>query len=152
VFVEAESRKVGELRVPDALIHRMRDSPCLRLEAATPVRVDLLLDDYAHFVGDPAALVARLECLAPLHGAERVSAWKSLVAAGAWREFVADLLHSHYDPAYLRSTTRNYAAAVAAPGVAVTSAQPAAFEALARGLAAAADATGAGQSVKLPQT
>ncbi len=152
VFVEAESRKVGGLRVPDALIHRMRASPCLRLEATTPVRVDLLMDDYAHFVGDPAALVAKLECLAPLHGAERVATWKALVAAGDWRGLVADLLVSHYDPAYLRSTTRNFAAAVAAPAVAVTSAEPAAFEALARRLAATADGTGPGQSVKLPQT
>ena len=152
VFVEAESRKVGELRVPDALIHRMRESACLRLEAGTPVRVDLLMDDYAHFVGDPGALVAKLECLAPLHGIERVQAWKAFVASGRWRELVTDLLGSHYDPAYLRSTTRNYAAAAGAPRVPVVSADPAAFEALARSLSAPAGATGTGQSVKLPQT
>ena len=33
VFVESESRKVGNLRVPDALIARMRASGCIRLEA-----------------------------------------------------------------------------------------------------------------------
>jgi tRNA 2-selenouridine synthase len=144
VFVEAESRKVGELRVPAALIHRMRRSPCLRLEADMPVRVDLLMDDYAHFVGDPGALVAKLECLAPLHGSERVQAWKALVGAGRWRELVADLLGSHYDPAYLRSTTRNYAGAAEAPRVPVASADPAAFEALARALSAPAGAPGTG--------
>lgn len=137
VFVEAESRKVGELRVPDALIHRMRESPCLVLEAPVPVRVDLLMDDYTHFTGDPAALVAKLECLAPLHGAERVAHWKASVAAGDWRGLVADLLASHYDPAYHRSTTRNYAGVAAAPRVAVTSARPEAFEGLARALAEA---------------
>ena len=141
VFVEAESRKVGELRVPDALIQRMRDSACLRLEAGTQVRVDLLMDDYAHFVGDPAALVAKLECLAPLHGAERVAGWKALVAAGDWRGIVADLLVSHYDPAYLRSTTKNYRGAADAPRVPVESADPAAFERLAKALAGKAGAS-----------
>ena len=139
--MEAESRKVGELRVPDALIQRMRDSACLRLEAGTQVRVDLLMDDYAHFVGDPAALVAKLECLAPLHGAERVAGWKALVAAGDWRGIVADLLVSHYDPAYLRSTTKNYRGAADAPRVPVESADPAAFERLAKALAGKAGAS-----------
>jgi len=145
VYVEAESRKVGELRVPDALIHRMRESACLRLEAETPVRVDLLMQDYAHFVADPAALVAKLECLAPLHGAERVATWKAFVAAGDWRGLVADLLVSHYDPAYHRSTSRNYGGAAGAPRVAVASADPAAFEALARTIAARAEATPQGR-------
>ena len=35
MFVESESKKVGDLRVPDALIARMRDSECVRLEADT---------------------------------------------------------------------------------------------------------------------
>jgi tRNA 2-selenouridine synthase len=56
VFVESESRKVGNLRVPDALIARMREGSCLRLEADTGVRVDLLLEDYAHLVAAPAVL------------------------------------------------------------------------------------------------
>jgi tRNA 2-selenouridine synthase len=145
VFVEAESRKVGELRVPDALIHRMRESPCLRLEAQTPVRVDLLMQDYAHFIADPAALVAKLECLAPLHGAGRIAAWKGFVAAGDWRGLVADLLASHYDPAYHRSTARNYRGAAEAPRVAVASADPAAFEELARSLCSRPEPTRPGR-------
>ncbi len=39
VYVESESRKVGNLRVPDVLLTRMRESACVRLEAATPTRV-----------------------------------------------------------------------------------------------------------------
>jgi tRNA 2-selenouridine synthase len=149
VFAEAESRKVGELRVPDALIHRLRESPCVRLEVAMPVRVDLLMEDYAHFVADPAALLAKLGHLAPLHGAGRVASWGAFTGAGDWRGLVADLLATHYDPAYVRSTTRNYRRVAEAPPLTVERADPAAFEALARALAAAADATPEGQSVTL---
>ena len=41
VYVESESKKVGNLRVPDALIVRMRESRCFRLEAQARVRVAL---------------------------------------------------------------------------------------------------------------
>ncbi|HMA08121.1 MAG TPA: tRNA 2-selenouridine(34) synthase MnmH, partial [Ramlibacter sp.] len=44
VFVESESRKVGNAAVPDALIERMRASRCLKLELADDQRVALLLE------------------------------------------------------------------------------------------------------------
>jgi tRNA 2-selenouridine synthase len=116
VFVESESKKVGNLRVPDALITRMRASPCVRLEADTATRVALLMEDYAHFVASPDALAAKLDCLAPLHGAERIGTWKSHLEHGEWNELVRELLESHYDPAYRRSLFRNYVGAeTAAP-------------------------------------
>jgi tRNA 2-selenouridine synthase len=108
VFVESESKKVGNLRVPDALITHMRDSRCFRLEADTAARVALLLEDYSHFVQRPAALAEKLDCLKSLHGAERIAQWKSHLSSGAWEPLVRDLLESHYDPAYRRSLLRNY--------------------------------------------
>ena len=106
--MESESKKVGNLRVPEALIGKMREGRCFRLEAPTDLRVDLLVEDYAHFIASPGQLVAKLECLKDLHGAERIGQWKALVARGAWRELVLDLLENHYDPAYRRSMFRNY--------------------------------------------
>ena len=108
VFVEAESKKVGEVRVPEALMAAMRASPCLRVEMSVPTRVELLQDEYAHFISDPQSLGAQLDCLVPLHGRERIDAWKTLSARGAWDEFVERLLVEHYDPAYLRGMGRNY--------------------------------------------
>jgi len=136
VFVESESRKVGNLRVPDALIHRMRESQCLRLEAPDDVRIALLLADYAHLIERADVLVAKLECLSPLHGSERIAQWKALVAAGNWQGLVADLLESHYDPAYLRSMLHNYIGTGAATALRVSSAAPEAFDELARSIAA----------------
>ena len=134
VFVESESKKVGNLRVPDALIDRMRASACVRLEATAAVRVALLMDEYAHFVADPAALADRLDLLRDLHGAERIAGWKSMLGAGQWQPLVHDLLESHYDPAYRKSLFRNYREAQSAPAVAVTDPSPAAFGTLARKL------------------
>lgn len=108
VFVEAESRKIGQVQVPEALIARMRASECLLLEASTDTRVTLLNDEYRHFVGDLPALERQLDCLVELHGRDRIARWKALAAAGDWRGLVRRLLEEHYDPAYRRSTDRNY--------------------------------------------
>ncbi len=137
VFVESESKKVGNLRVPEALIARMREGSCLRLEAAPGVRVDLLLEDYAHLVADPPLLREKLECLAPLHGRERIDRWHALAGAADWHGLVADLLEAHYDPAYHRSMFRNYAGVSSAEVLEVRDPSRGAFLALARALAQA---------------
>jgi len=135
VFVESESKKVGNLRVPEHLIERMRQSPCLGLEANDATRVALLMEDYAHFVADPAALVEKLELLRTLHGEERITHWKDHLAAGRWEPLVADLLASHYDPAYRRSLYRNYRGAEAATPIPITDISRAGFLGVARSIA-----------------
>ena len=137
VWVEAESRKVGNLRVPDALIHRMRESPCVRLEAAPEARVALLMEEYRHFVASPDALAARLGLLRDLHGAERIAQWRAHLEAGRWQALVRELLDDHYDPAYRRSLGRNYRDAAEAPAVEVRDISREGFLALARQLARA---------------
>jgi tRNA 2-selenouridine synthase len=132
VFVEGESKKIGQVQVPEALIARMRASPCLRLEAPLEVRVTLLLDEYRHFLQDRGLLEAQLDCLTALHGREEIAAWKALAAQGAWRDFVARLLMQHYDPAYRRSSLKNFARLPEAQVVRVESADENAFERLSR--------------------
>ena len=109
VYVEAESRKVGGLRVPEELINAMRRSPCIVLDTAAGARVTLLLREYAHFLGDPRELKAKLDCLAGLQSKETLARWKDQIEQGLWAELVADLLANHYDPAYHRATRKNFA-------------------------------------------
>ena len=125
IFVEGESKKIGELQVPEALMARMRASPCIVLETSIEVRVDLLLDEYKHFLEDRKTLEAQLDCLIALHGRERIAAWKSI---GDWRELVARLLVEHYDPAYRRSSSRNFTRLPEAQAVRIASAEDAAFD------------------------
>ena len=110
VFVESESKKIGALRVPDALISAMRASPCLRLEVPLAARVRLLVEDYRHFLHDPETINRQLGYLTELRGNETIAAWQALANNRAWPELVAALLDQHYDPTYLRSLAKNYAA------------------------------------------
>jgi tRNA 2-selenouridine synthase len=134
VYVEGESKKIGQLQVPEALISAMRASPCVVLDTALEARVGLLIDEYRHFVEDRLALEVQLDCLVALHGRERIARWKSLAAQGAWREFVALVLEEHYDPAYRRSSQRNFPQLEAAARITLRSGNDEAFDGAARAL------------------
>jgi tRNA 2-selenouridine synthase len=108
VYIEAESKKIGQLQVPAALLERMREGECLRLEVAAPERVRFLIEEYRHFLAEPTALKERLKCLTARYGHAVIGRWLDQVDSGAWQTLVADLLVTHYDPSYLRATTRNY--------------------------------------------
>jgi len=108
VFVEAESRKVGVLTVPDALLDRMRHAECITLDTPQQARVALLLQDYAHFLGDAELLQQRLALLLELHGHARIAHWQQLTQQGAWQPLVQELLDLHYDPAYRRSSAASF--------------------------------------------
>jgi tRNA 2-selenouridine synthase len=136
VFAEGESRKIGQLQVPEALIARLRASACVLLETAREARVALLLEEYRHFFADPAALGAQLDCLVALHGRARVEEWKALAARAAWPLLVERLLEEHYDPAYRRSAAANFPRLGEARRIAIDSPAPAAFDAAAHALLA----------------
>jgi tRNA 2-selenouridine synthase len=108
VFVESESKKVGNVAVPTTLVERMRESPCLDLNLPMNERVALLLEDYDFFVKDSAHFCERLDVLAEFRGKSVVQAWKNQVASGNVESVVHDLLTQHYDPVYLQSMQRNF--------------------------------------------
>ena len=121
VFVESESRLIGRLRVPEALLQHMRCAPCVRVEMPLAQRVSLLMEDYAHFARDPVLLCERLESLREVRGHALVQAWQAAARSGKLDEAVASLLSEHYDPIYLRSMGRNFTHFEQAPAVQIAS-------------------------------
>jgi tRNA 2-selenouridine synthase len=108
VFIESESKKVGNVSVPDALVERMRASRCLNLTLPHAERVALLLEDYDFFVQNTDHFCQRLDVLAEIRGRALVDAWKAQVLCGQVAPVVSDLLTEHYDPVYLQSIERNF--------------------------------------------
>jgi tRNA 2-selenouridine synthase len=108
VFVESESKKVGNVVLPQALVEAMRASPCINLVLPDAQRVALLLEDYDFFVHDTEHFCERLQVLAEFRGKVLVDSWKAAVRAGDFATVVQQLLTQHYDPAYLQSMRRNF--------------------------------------------
>ena len=125
VFTEGESRTIGRLRLPEALLQRLRAAPCLKLQMPLAARVHFLLDDYAHFVRDTSAFTALLQRLVPLRGRATVERWLALAAAGELPTVVRELLEQHYDPIYERSMQRNFTRLADAPPIDLADAAPA---------------------------
>ena len=150
VLVESESRKIGQIHLPDALIGRMRAAECVVLELPVDLRVSLLREAYPHLERDGSPLAAKLQRLAPLYQDSRVGEWRALAAAGRWPQLVERLLVEHYDPAYRRSMMRNYQRIGEAPVFTVADASEAALSETARAVAGAIAGLGA-RAVRCPE-
>jgi len=135
VFVESESRRIGDCQLPDALLGAIRQSACVALDVPVAQRIRLLRDEYRHYERHPERLCAQLDCLAALHGLAAVERWKAMVRNDSWDALVACLLQEHYDPVYCRSIQSNYLRAGEAVCVSIPSADASEFERAARQLA-----------------
>lgn len=132
VYVEAESRKIGSLHLPAALIETMRAGECVNIEASFAARVDFLLRDYDYFLAAPEWLNACLQPLRGMHSTETFRRWRDYACDGQWRPLVGELLEQHYDPLYSRSQSHNYAGFDAPETVTTNDLTPAGVEAVAR--------------------
>lgn len=118
VFVESESKKIGNLRVPEALIQRMREhGRCLRVDMPDDGRLALLLEDYDFLARDTALFCHLLDGLVALRGREQVAAWQAEARAGRVAGVFLGLMHTHYDPGYLKSMSTNFRGFADAPVV-----------------------------------
>jgi tRNA 2-selenouridine synthase len=108
VFVEAESRRIGRIFLPEALTERMHASACVLVEAGVEARVDFLLLDYAYLGDDRDGLIKSLGSLLGLQSKETIARWQLLATQGAWRELFTALVVEHYDPLYRRSQRHQF--------------------------------------------
>jgi tRNA 2-selenouridine synthase len=85
------------------------------VDVARDERVALLLEEYGHLLDNREYFREQLLKLVPLHGHERVAAWCRLLDADDRQALSEALVAEHYDPAYARSTRRNFARLEKAP-------------------------------------
>ena len=133
VWVESESKKIGAIQLPDALLETLRAGRVFAVEAPMAERVKLWREDYGHFEADPASLIEKLHNLRPLVGGEEFALWEKLAAEGRMPELFERLMVAHYDPAYARSIGRNFPGYERAPRLRLESlAMPALLDEAAR--------------------
>ena len=139
VFVEAESRRIGRLQLPDALLQAIRTSPKQPIEASLAARVDFLLRDYAYFLENRQWLLERLDLLGGLQSGVTLQHWRDLIAHGDFRQLVIELLEQHYDPLYQRSQKKTASLHTPLPSCITDDLSPQGIQQLARHLLAIQD-------------
>lgn len=108
VWIEGESRKVGDIILPNPLFRAMKGAVCVLLTAPLQVRVQRIIAEYAR--EDPATLeqlAAALGALTPMLGKARVADLTAHLRRGDLEAVVAPLLEEYYDLRYAHAM-RNY--------------------------------------------
>ena len=108
VLVESESKKVGGVHVPDALMEKIRSGACIELRSSTQTRVSWLIREYHHFLSDTDNFKRKLALLTAHYGKVQIAQWSEAIDAGNFPELVEELLVKHYDPSYQSSIVRNF--------------------------------------------
>ena len=109
IFVESESKKIGNIQLPESLIKLMRQSDCLWIETSDFERVKLLREEYIHLANDTNELKKIIEKLIQINNLNKNLYIKNLNDPEDLDKLVLDLLIKHYDPAYKKSMKNNFA-------------------------------------------
>lgn len=132
VYVEAESRKIGVVFVPEPLILAMRRSACIAIDATRDARLSFLVRDYGYLGDDVALLQSNIARLADLQSRETIARWHELAAQRDLSTLFGELIDLHYDPLYRRSQNGNYAGFATAPRLSCDDLSDAGIQDLAR--------------------
>ncbi len=111
VLVEAESNRIGALRLPPSLWSAMQAAPRIEIAAPVAARAGWLTQAYADITADPAVLAGRIAALAPFQPKAVIAEWQALAAAGDFAALATRLMQEHYDPRYGKTRLRQGAAA-----------------------------------------
>ncbi|MEN4920862.1 tRNA 2-selenouridine(34) synthase MnmH [Achromobacter spanius] len=108
VFVEAESRKIGAVEIPAALLQALHQGACIDVRSTREDRASFLQQDYARLFDNPEWLKAQLQRMLGLHSRDTISGWIGLVDDGRREDLARELIDRHYDPAYARSSQSHF--------------------------------------------
>ena len=136
VWVEAESRRIGRITIPEPLLQRMRASPVVEIQASHEARLEYLLREYAWLGDDRERLAQRLGTLREVLARDVLAQWQAWAREGLLHLLFADLMRGHYDPLYKRSQSRDLRALSSAGVVTAASLSQPGIAALARDILA----------------
>ena len=108
IYVESESKKVGSVHIPDALMEKIRSGSCIELITNIDTRISWLISEYSHFLADADELERKLNLLTSRYGKLVINKWLNVARSENFTEFVNEILIHHYDPAYKASIFKNF--------------------------------------------
>lgn len=98
VLIEAESNRIGAIRLPPSLWKAMRQARVIEVSAPLRARAEYIANRYAEIAQDRVVLGQLLDSLRKYHPAARVQAWQTMANQPA--ELARSLIVEHYDPRY----------------------------------------------------
>lgn len=109
VFVEAESKRIGNCIIPDFIFEKMKSGIHLFVDADIDFRTDLIIKEYTKEENCNEEIIECLNRLQKYIGEKNVDKYSQLVLKSEYSEVVSELMLKHYDPMYTHASDKyNY--------------------------------------------
>ncbi len=105
VLVEGESKRIGNILIPDSLFNAMQKGSCIFAYDTIENRVLKIIEDYEPQKA-PLAIVEAIERLKGSLGKEKTVSLAQSIKNGVYKPVVAMLLNDYYDPLYKHTKQR----------------------------------------------
>jgi len=106
IVVECESKRIGNVYVPDALFEGMKKGKRILISADMDTRICRLIEEYTNvYNNNYNAIISSIKTLGKKLGKKRTDILLSQMASGQIGEVVHTLLIDYYDPLYGYQTT-----------------------------------------------
>ena len=111
VFIEAESRKIGRISLPDSILNRIKSGKAVLVEGSLEARTERILSAYWQCQDSDAATALQeafslLDMIKVRVGKKKCDHIRSLATQGQLSEVIEMLLVDYYDPLYRESTKK----------------------------------------------
>ncbi|HWR43093.1 tRNA 2-selenouridine(34) synthase MnmH [Sporomusa sp.] len=101
IVVECESKRIGNVYLPDSLFNAMRQGKKMLLSTDVEIRIDRLIEEYLDiYSNNQEAIIASIESLRKRIGNKKADHLLERFKSGNIRDVVKVLLMDYYDPMY----------------------------------------------------
>jgi tRNA 2-selenouridine synthase len=101
LFVESESKRIGDLYLPDTIYDSIMNGQHLLIEASLEQRVETIMEDYANSTKEE--LVECTKKLQRYMNKKTVASYLDMIEKGNLSELAKMIMEEYYDPLYLKS-------------------------------------------------
>ncbi|WP_320046647.1 tRNA 2-selenouridine(34) synthase MnmH [uncultured Ilyobacter sp.] len=101
VLVESESKRIGDVYLPDTISDSMKDGLHLFLDTSLDHRVKILMEDYAD--ASEEDILNCVNFLKKYIGKEKTESYSELTKSRNYAQLAAELVVDYYDPLYEKS-------------------------------------------------
>ena len=103
VFVESESRKIGNLSIPNQFFTSIYNSRLIKIENSLNHRVDFLVGEYPNLMADQTPIFNLVKLLRKRIPKNDILRIEKHIANREFKKLASDLLSIHYDKSYDKS-------------------------------------------------
>lgn len=107
VFVEAESKRIGNIFIPDYIFESMKKGIHINLTADIDFRAKLLIDEYTAYENSDAEIQSALNNLNKYIGEKNWERYQAMLVSQNYIELAVELMKKYYDPMY-ENESRKY--------------------------------------------